>query len=69
LKYTVINAEGVVMSIFDADNHVEAVAIKYQIQRSFNKMHGADDVFTVAKATAKEICGFEPAGFVVGPKR
>ena len=30
--------------------------------------HGVDEVFTVAEAT-QEIFAFEPAGFVVGPRR
>jgi hypothetical protein len=68
MKYAVKDVEGEVMSIFDADNFVEAVAIKRQIQSTHNDMHGVDEVFTIAEAT-QEICAFEPAGFVVGPRR
>jgi hypothetical protein len=68
MKYAVRDAEGVVMSVFDAESFGDAVAIKHRLERTYNELSGSDTVFTVAKATHKEIRDFEPAGFVVARK-
>ena len=69
MKYAVRDAEGVVMSVFGADSFGSAVEIKHRLERLYNDMSGTDNVFTVAKATHKEIRDFEPAGVVAVTKR
>jgi hypothetical protein len=68
MKYTVKNAGGNVLPIPDAENLIEAVTTKHHIQRSYNKLHGVDEIFTVAKTTSKEDRAFKEAGWLVGPK-
>jgi hypothetical protein len=69
MKFTVKDASGEVMSIVDAGNLIEAVAMKHRVQRSYNDLHGCDEVFTVAKATPKEVRKLEVAGFMVMPRK
>jgi hypothetical protein len=61
MKYAVKDVEGEVMSIFDADSFVEAVAIKRQLQSNYSDMLGVDEVFSVAEAM-QEIRAFAPTG-------
>jgi len=69
MKYAVKNARGIVMSVFDADDLAGAVEVKPDLQEAFNERHDADEVFSVAKATAQDVRTFKPAGFVVGRAR
>ena len=64
MQYAIKDAEGVVMAIFDVNNLAEAVEIKHGLQRHYNKMHGAFEIFTVNKATPKDIRVFGGGGFV-----
>ena len=66
MKYAVRDSEGVLMSVFNADNLAEAVEAKHAIQNHFNGMHRTDEIFSVGKATRKEIRDFEPGDVVVG---
>jgi hypothetical protein len=67
--YAVRDTEGVVVSIFLAENLAEAVKNKHEIQDVFNKRNNADYIFNVGQATPKEIREFVPAGFVVGSSK
>jgi hypothetical protein len=66
--YTVRDAAGEVMSVFDAESFGQAVEIKHRLERVYNEISYSDNIFTVAKATPKEIRDFEPVGFVVARK-
>lgn len=37
--------------------------IKHRIQRALNECHDIDEVWTVGKATPKEVRAFKPVGF------
>jgi hypothetical protein len=48
----------VVLAIYDLNNLGEAVAIKLGLQRTHNESWGADEIYSVARATPAEIRAF-----------
>jgi len=77
MKYTVKDADGDVISVFEADNLAEAVALKNQLVHdtfhgAFEKQlgpvrphHPDEEIWTVAKSTRKEIREFKAVGFAM----
>jgi hypothetical protein len=53
--YSMRNSFGILYTIFRADNLARAVALKHRIQRQHNSDWGADEIFTIAVATPRDV--------------
>jgi hypothetical protein len=48
------NSDGILYTIFRADDLASAVALKHRIQRQHNEDWRVDEIFTIAEATPKD---------------
>jgi hypothetical protein len=72
MKYAIVDSDGHVLSVFEADNFICAIQTKHDVEQAAGHAVSSRPVFHVREATRRDIKQFERAGvagFVVRRSR